>query len=224
MTLTHDAPEPGAAHAAPPVQISDLPSEAAAASNADTVPAEQSSESSSAAESDSKKSKDARPGKKARKAEKKAEKKAARAVEKAQKAEKKAIKAAEKATLKAEKKATRAVEKAARKAHEKTAVLEARKASKGGDARRSGADEAVGKLSFDGKMDRDEVASYLEALVAGIRKGSIHFRQRDDSLMLSPAERIVVEVTAQKKAAREKLSFEIEWRTDEPEELTIVAG
>jgi amphi-Trp domain-containing protein len=220
MTLTHDAPEPGAAQSLPPVQFSDLPSEAAAAQEAVAVASEGDASSPSETSSTPPISKDVRGGKEARKAEKKA----AKAVEKAQKAEQKAIKAAKKATRKAEKKAKRAVEKAARKANEKTAIVEARKASKAGEAHRPGAEEATGKLSFDGKMDRDEVAAYLEALAEGLRKGSIHFRQRNESLALSPAERTVVEVTAQRKAAREKLSLEVEWRTDEPEELTIVTG
>jgi amphi-Trp domain-containing protein len=223
MTLSHDAPEPAAAQSMPPVQFSDLPSETAVAQEAAAREGEKDSSSRLESESISRASKDVQPDKKAQKAEKKAEKKAAKAVEKAQKAERKAIKAAKKATRKAEKKATRAVEKAARRANEKTAIVESRKASKAGEADRP-REEATGKLSFDGKMDRDELAAYVEALVEGIRKGSIQFRQRNESLALSPAERIAVEVTAHRKAAREKLSLEIEWRTDEPEELTIVAG
>lgn len=83
---------------------------------------------------------------------------------------------------------------------------------------------ARGKLSFESSMERDEVATYLEAVASGLRKGSIHFRQNDDALTLSPAARVDFEVKVAGKGRKEKLEIEIVWRTDEPEDLSIVSG
>jgi len=80
------------------------------------------------------------------------------------------------------------------------------------------------KLQFESMLARDEAASYFEAIVKGLRKGSIHFHQSDDSVTLSPAEHVGVEVKASQKNGREKLTFELMWRTDRGSELTIVAG
>jgi amphi-Trp domain-containing protein len=81
-----------------------------------------------------------------------------------------------------------------------------------------------GKLHFESMLTRDEAAAYFEAIVKGLRKGSIHFHQSDDSLVLAPADHVGVEVKATQKSGREKLSFELVWRTDKGSELTIVAG
>ncbi|MCA9503547.1 MAG: amphi-Trp domain-containing protein [Spirochaetaceae bacterium] len=124
-------------------------------------------------------------------------------------------KEARRAAKEEKKRAKKAAKEAAKAAEQIT-----RKAEKAHGA--SAAQE--GKLSFGSSMDRDEVAAYFEAIVAGLRQGSIHFRQKDEALTLSPPERVELEVKASSKRGKERLSFEIAWRTDEPEELTIVAG
>jgi len=128
-----------------------------------------------------------------------------------------------KAARKAAKEAVKAAEKAARKAqkaHEKTVAREARKAAEAEDA----AHTASGKLRFESPVGRDEVAAYFEAIVEGLRKGSLLFRQGEQSLILSPPDRVEIGVKVERKGGREKLQFEIEWRTDEPEDLSILAG
>lgn len=133
---------------------------------------------------------------------------------------------AEKAARKAAKEARKAAkeaEKAARKTqktNEKTVAREARKAAEADEAAR----HASGKLRFESPVGRDEVAAYFEAIVEGLRKGTLQFRQGEDSLILSPPDRVGIEVKVERKSGREKLSFEIEWRTDEPEDLSILAG
>lgn len=120
-------------------------------------------------------------------------------------------------------KAEKAAEKAARKAkkaHEKTVAREARKAAEAEDA----ALTASGKLRFESPVGRDEVAAYFEAIVEGLRKGSLQFRQGEQSLILSPPDRVEIGVKVERKGGREKLRFEIDWRTDEPEDLSILAG
>lgn len=128
-----------------------------------------------------------------------------------------------KSARKAAKEAMKAAEKAARKAqkaHEKTVAREARKAAEAEDA----AHTASGKLRFESPVGRDEVAAYFEAIVEGLRKGSLLFRQGEQSLILSPPDRVEIGVKVERKGGREKLQFEIEWRTDEPEDLSILAG
>jgi amphi-Trp domain-containing protein len=88
----------------------------------------------------------------------------------------------------------------------------------------AGEESPRGKLAFESSMERDEVATYLEAVAAGLRKGSIHFRQNDDALTLSPAARVDFEVKVTGKSSKEKLEIEIVWRTDDPDDLTIVSG
>ncbi len=125
--------------------------------------------------------------------------------------------------LKEAEKAEKAAEKAARKAqkaHEKTVAREARKAAEAEDA----ALTASGKLRFESPVGRDEVAAYFEAIVDGLRKGSLQFRQGEQSLILSPPDRVEIGVKVERKGGREKLRFEIDWRTDEPEDLSILAG
>ena len=79
------------------------------------------------------------------------------------------------------------------------------------------------KLEFESFLSRDEAAAYFEAIVKGLRQGSIHFHQRDEHLTLCPTEHVGIAVKAARKSGREKLTFELAWRTDTPE-LTIVAG
>lgn len=118
--------------------------------------------------------------------------------------------------LKAEKKAIEAAEKA----NARTMELEAKKA----DSDEPSAVPAKTKLRFESQMDREEIASYLEAIVKGLRQGSILFRQNEESLTLRPSERVEIEVKAACKNQSQKLSFEISWSTSEPEDLTIIAG
>lgn len=80
------------------------------------------------------------------------------------------------------------------------------------------------KLEFESMLTRDEAAAYFEAIVKGLRKGSIHFHQSDESLTLSPGEHVGIEVKATQKNGRQRLSFELNWRTDKGSKLTIVAG
>jgi amphi-Trp domain-containing protein len=80
------------------------------------------------------------------------------------------------------------------------------------------------KVEFESMLTRDEAAAYFEAIVSGLRKGSIHFHRSDHSLTLSPGQHVGVEVKATQKGGREKLVFELVWRTDRGSELTILAG
>lgn len=126
------------------------------------------------------------------------------------------VEKARKAELKALKKAEKEVERA----NAETAEREARKLEEPeADAKQGG------KLRFEGELDRGEVAAYLEAIVRGLRSGSLQFRREEESLSLAPGERVSLSVKAASKKGRESVRFELEWRapSESGGELAIVA-
>jgi amphi-Trp domain-containing protein len=77
------------------------------------------------------------------------------------------------------------------------------------------ADKGKGKIKFKSKMQRDEVVHYFEAVATGLRKGRLQFRQGDDLLVLTPGEAgLKIEMKAEKKDGKERLSFELSWHTE----------
>ena len=77
------------------------------------------------------------------------------------------------------------------------------------------------KVSFDATMEREEAVSYFEAIVAGLKSGTIQFRQGEESLTLDVGDHVAVEVKAQRKGEKGKVTFELSWR-DDNRGLTIV--
>ncbi|MEZ4331598.1 MAG: amphi-Trp domain-containing protein [Myxococcota bacterium] len=120
---------------------------------------------------------------------------------------------------KAELKALKKAEKEMQRANADTAEREARKV-----AEVEGAPKKGSKLQFEGELDRSEVAAYLEAIVRGLRSGSLQFRREEESLALTPAERVDVSVKASSRKGREGVRFELEWRAPSESEgkLAIV--
>jgi len=78
-----------------------------------------------------------------------------------------------------------------------------------------------GKINFDSQMTRDEAVAYFEAIVKGLRGGTIHFRRNDDELTLEVGTHIDVEVKASRKSKKQKVEIELSWRTDEAPALEI---
>ncbi|MCA8917493.1 MAG: amphi-Trp domain-containing protein [Planctomycetes bacterium] len=78
-------------------------------------------------------------------------------------------------------------------------------------------------VEFEAPIQREEAVSYFETLVAGLKKGSIHLRQNDEELTLTPPAQLEVKVKASRKKDKEKLSFEIVWRTANASELLILS-
>ena len=77
------------------------------------------------------------------------------------------------------------------------------------------------KVSFDATMGREEAVSYFEAIVAGLKSGTIQFRQGEENLTLEVGEQVAVTVKAQQKGEKGKVAFELGWREGGPG-LTIV--
>lgn len=81
--------------------------------------------------------------------------------------------------------------------------------------------EGKSKFKFDSTMRRDEAVAYFEAIVAGLRQGTIHFKQGERSLTVHPAPHLEVSVRASKKGKEQTVSFEIAWRPEHETELEI---
>lgn len=77
------------------------------------------------------------------------------------------------------------------------------------------------RVKFESTMPRLEAVAYFEAIVAGLRKGAVKFKQGDDAISLSPSDQLEVEVKAQRKRNKENVCFEITWQTTDETDLTI---
>jgi amphi-Trp domain-containing protein len=76
------------------------------------------------------------------------------------------------------------------------------------------------KIDFEATLPRHEAISYFEAIVAGLRSGRLEFKQGDQALVLSPPDRLEIEVKAQSKGDKGRVVFEIAW-SDEHRALDI---
>lgn len=79
------------------------------------------------------------------------------------------------------------------------------------------------KIRFEATLAREEAVAYFEALITGLKKGSIHITQGDDHISLHPQAQIEVNVKAQRKEGRERISFEMGWRQPTNTDLTITS-
>lgn len=77
------------------------------------------------------------------------------------------------------------------------------------------------KVKYKNLLPRDEAVSYFEAIVAGLRRGTLTFKHGEDSVVLAPGESVFVEVKAERKGDRERVEFEITWRGASNDRLTI---
>lgn len=83
--------------------------------------------------------------------------------------------------------------------------------------------DSKGKFKFESTMRRDEAVAYFEAIVAGLKQGTIHFKQGERSLTVSPAPHLEVSVRASKKGKEQSVSFDIAWRPEHEAELEITS-
>jgi amphi-Trp domain-containing protein len=76
------------------------------------------------------------------------------------------------------------------------------------------------KIEFEDSMPRNEAISYFEAIIGGLRSGRLEFKQGEQTLVLSPPDRLEIEVKAQSKGDKARVVFEIAW-SDEKRTLDI---
>lgn len=71
------------------------------------------------------------------------------------------------------------------------------------------------EVKLKGVMDRNQVASYLEDLLAGLKAGKICVQQGEEFVTLCPEQLIDVEIQASVKKSKEKFAMELAWRKEE---------
>jgi len=84
-------------------------------------------------------------------------------------------------------------------------------------------DQDEAKIKFKNEMQPEEAAVYFEALVDGLRKGSLQLQQAGEKLVLTPTGDLKVEIRASKKDDKSKFSFEMSWKAPK-ESQTITLG
>jgi len=73
-------------------------------------------------------------------------------------------------------------------------------------------------------MPRDEAVAYFDALVAGLKKGSVRFKQGDETVIVNPSDLVDVEIRARTKGDKEKVTFELSWQSAKARDVSISAG
>ena len=68
-----------------------------------------------------------------------------------------------------------------------------------------------GRVSHSSTLSRDEAVAYFEAIVGGLRSGSIRFRQGDRRVVLRLAERLTLAIKARDSGKKKGVSFELSW-------------
>jgi len=72
--------------------------------------------------------------------------------------------------------------------------------------------KAPSKVKFESVLAKEEAVSYFEALIEGLKKGTIQLKQGSHTIVLKPNGQVSIEVKASRKGDKEKLAFEITWR------------
>ena len=71
------------------------------------------------------------------------------------------------------------------------------------------------RVSFEGGMAREEAAAYFETIVAGLKKGTLRFRQGGTSVELEVPSDLAVEIKASRKGDKAKIEFELSWEGED---------
>lgn len=77
-------------------------------------------------------------------------------------------------------------------------------------------EKAVGKsqkqrVEFESRMELEQVVSYLESLLDGLRSGTLHVEHESSAVTLHPHSPVKVEVEAKQKEDKESIEIEIKW-------------
>ena len=72
------------------------------------------------------------------------------------------------------------------------------------------------EVTYRGSTTTGEVAAYLQALVDGLKSGTICVQRGEDHLSLRPAGELELEVSARRKGRRESFRLALSWRPPEP--------
>ena len=96
--------------------------------------------------------------------------------------------------------------------------------STSGDAMKERDLEVIeGKISYRASIPRTEAVSYFEAIIDGLKKGRVEFRQDDETVAMQLPNRVGIEVKAKQGDKKGKISFEITWKNGDSPEFAIVS-
>lgn len=84
----------------------------------------------------------------------------------------------------------------------------------------------MGKDKFKSRniMTRDDLAAYLETVLAGLKQGSLILDNEDRPLILRPSDAIEAELEIKQKADKEKLELKLSWVPNRMQPLAPVAA
>jgi amphi-Trp domain-containing protein len=71
------------------------------------------------------------------------------------------------------------------------------------------------RVKFESSLSRLEAVTYFDAIVAGLKKGALNFKQGEDAVAFSLPDHVEIEVKAERKKGRENISFDITWHAKE---------
>jgi amphi-Trp domain-containing protein len=205
-------PQSGNGEAADPAQDKPPARSAASASKSTST----STPSKTAATGTSKKSK-AKSGNGATEARAKSKSAESAAPEKSAQSDDRA--AAEKKDKKETKKLMKRLEKAAqgdKKKDEKKKSKDKKKSKSSG--------VASAEIDYESRMNREEAVAYFEALVAGLKQGSVRFKQGEETVVIRPSDLVDVEIKARSSGRKEKVRFEISWLSEYSGKMSITSG
>lgn len=80
------------------------------------------------------------------------------------------------------------------------------------------------KIKLKNVMTRDELASYLEGVLVGLRQGALILDSEERPLILRPSDSIEAELEIKQKSDKEKLEFKLSWAPNRMQPLTSVAA
>jgi len=133
------------------------------------------------------------------------------------------------ATEDAQKKAAK--EKARQAKADKMARAKAERAEKSAEKARKQAEKLAkkktrskAKVNFESRMPREEAVAYFEALIIGIKKGTVQFKQGKESVAINPSDVIDVNFKARTKGLEQRVTFELSWRAKEDGNFSVTSG
>lgn len=71
-------------------------------------------------------------------------------------------------------------------------------------------------ISVKGTMDYEAVVAFLDDFVASFKKKTVCVQRGEEFVTLTPGEQVEVEIEAQEKKGKQKLSMEFTWRSEVP--------
>lgn len=69
------------------------------------------------------------------------------------------------------------------------------------------------EVGFEGTLEIEKAAEYLEQLAKSMREGKVVVEKGDDFIVLNPAEVVEIEAEAAEKKGVEKFSLKLKWKS-----------